>query len=41
MTSLSARTLFPHGKAAIAMLQLRPLPGSFRYSGEPVSSIID
>lgn len=40
MTELSASTLFPNGKAAIAMLQLRPLPGSFRYAGEPVALII-
>ncbi len=40
MTDLTAEKLFPNGKAAIAMLQLRPLPGSYRYAGEPVASII-
>lgn len=33
--------LFSVLKPAIAMVQLRPLPGSHRYVGEPLASIID
>lgn len=33
--------IFPSGKPAIAMVQLRPLPGSYRYTGESLQSIID
>ncbi len=35
------RELFRTEKSAIAMIQLRPLPGSYRYRGEPLVSIID
>jgi membrane complex biogenesis BtpA family protein len=28
-------------KPALAMVQLRPLPGSYRYAGEPLPSIVD
>ncbi len=28
-------------KPALAMVQLRPLPGSYRYAGEPLAAIID
>lgn len=33
--------MFGVKKPAIAMVQLRPLPGSYRYIGEPLQSIID
>ncbi len=33
--------VFGIDKSAIAMIQLRPLPGSYRYDGEPLEAIID
>ena len=33
--------MFTVEKPAIAMIQLRPLPGSYRHTGEPLKSIID
>ncbi len=35
------REMFGVAKSAIAMVQLRPLPGSYGYKGEPLKSIID
>lgn len=32
---------FSVAKPALAMIQLRPLPGSYRYTGEPLATIID
>lgn len=36
-----APPMFRIDKPALAMIQLRPLPGSYRYAGEPLASIID
>lgn len=40
MTDALMATLFRIAKPALAMVQLRPLPGSYRYQGEPLGSII-
>lgn len=34
-------SMFAVAKPALAMIQLGPLPGSYRYAGEPLASIID
>ncbi len=41
MAEAMLRSLFGAEKPAIAMIQLRPLPGSYRHRGEPLASIID
>jgi uncharacterized protein len=40
MLGTMLREMFGVAKPAIAMVQLRPLPGSYRYEGEPLKSII-
>ena len=41
MADVRMSELFRVAKPALAMVQLRPLPGSYRYRGEPLAEIID